>query len=179
MDGDIAKLINKIKEEKDIFEKSKLISRIVKEKGVKISELAKKIGMKPSNICHYLRLIKLPDIIIDGYYSKMTSKSHLFVLSRLKDKKEMMETYERVLMESLSVAGTEALVREIIYHVKSQGLYIPVAEINKFKDGLEKSGEIKVQIIQTRVKSKLTFEFKGSLDVTTPKLRNLMKKING
>jgi len=178
MDEDTVKLINKIKEEKDIFEKSKLISKIVKEKGVKISELAKKIGMKPSNICHYLRLVKLPDIIIDGYYSKMTSKSHLFVLSRLKDKKEMMDAYEQVLMESLSVAGTEALIREIIHHVKSQGLYVSAAEIDKFKEDLEKSGETKVEIIQTRVKSKLTFEFKGSLDVTTPKLRNLMKKIH-
>ena len=64
------KLVEQIKNETDIFNKAKLIEFIIKQKKERIVDLAKKLSMKPSYICHILRLNRLPDLVIDGYYAR-------------------------------------------------------------------------------------------------------------
>ena len=87
---DITPLLKQIKETNDIFEKSRLLEYLIKEKNLRVIDLANKIRYKSSYICHLLRLKKIPDVVIDGYYSKSISSSHIFILSRLNDKKQMI-----------------------------------------------------------------------------------------
>ncbi len=171
----IDELLVKIQKEKDIFEKSKLILEVVRKEGVKISELSKKINLKPSYICHFIRLRKLPEIVVDGYYTKLISISHLFVIARLNDAAQMTKVYEQVLSEDLSVARTDDLVREMLHQIKNKGKYIPQDEIDEFKVGMGEKAQVK--LIQTRIKGKLLIEFKGNLETTSQELRNLMRKI--
>lgn len=175
---DIAKLSLQIKQEKDILEKSRLIIKAIKDNNLKISELSKIISIKPAYICHLIRLQTLPDIVIDGYYSKLISPSHLLVVSRVKDKKKVVEIYEKILINNLSVSSTEDLVRECLYMVKNEGKYLPKSEVEKFKQNFEKQGG-RVKLIQTRIKAKIIIEFKGGLSSTSQKLRDIIRKING
>ena len=75
--------IEKIKKETDVFSKAKLIRYLIREKNVKVIDLAKKLSLTPSYICHLNRLNSLSEIIVDGYYSHLISTSHLFLLSRI------------------------------------------------------------------------------------------------
>ena len=124
---DITSLLNQIKIDKDIFQKSKLLDYIIKEKNLRITDLANKIGYKPSYICHLLRLKKVPDVIVDGYYSKSISSSHIYILSRLNDKKQMIELYEKILVENYTVKQTESAVREYLYQVKEMNFILYIA----------------------------------------------------
>ncbi len=170
------KLVEQIKNETDIFNKAKLIEFIIKQKKERIVDLAKKLSMKPSYICHILRLNRLPDLVIDGYYARNISLSHLFVVSRLKNKDEIIKLYEKLLSKPMTVLQTEEIVRENLYGTKTKGEYIQKDEIKRFEDFIKRDN-IKVKIIQTRIKSKCIIEIKGNLEKTSELLRKLMKII--
>jgi len=111
---EVDRLADEIKGETDIVKKVKLLERLVSYDNIKLKEIAGRLGVKSSYICHLLRLRRIPEAVIDGYYAKNISLSHLFIISRLKDEDKILKAYERVLIESLSVKKTEELVRDIL-----------------------------------------------------------------
>ena len=176
---DITSLLNQIKEDKDIFQKSRLLEYVIKEKNLRIIDLANKIGYKSSYICHLLRLKKIPDVVIDGYYSKSISSSHIYVLSRLNDKKQMIELYEKILGESYTVKQTENSVMDYLYQVKSIGKYINLEVKEKLTQKIkEKYPELNVQIIQTRIKGKVVLEIKGDLETSSKTIKHVLEKLS-
>jgi len=175
---DITSLLNQIKEDKDIFQKSRLLEYIIKEKNLRIVDLAKKIGFKPSYICHLLRLKKIPDVVIDGYYSKSVSSSHIYLLSRLNDKKQMIDLYEKILEQNYTVKQTENTVRNYLYQVKSIGKYINKESVEKLTQKIkEKFPELNIQIIQTRIRGRVILEIKGDLEKSSKILKLILEKL--
>ena len=176
---DITSLINQIKSEIDIFQKYRLIDYLIREKKLRIIDIADKIGYKSSYICHLLRLRKIPDVVADGYYSKSISSSHIYVLSRLNDTKQMINLYEKILGENFTVKQTEMAVREYLYQVKSIGKYINKENTEKLTQKIkEQFPEIKIQIIQTRIKGKVILEVKGDLEKSSKILKQVLEKLN-
>lgn len=114
-------------------------------------------------------------MIVDGYYAEDISLSHLFVISRLKDPKKIIDVYEKVLGKNLTVLATEEIVREILYGIKTEGEALTREEKESYRQQLGK--EIKLKIIQTRIKSKLEIEVKGSLAKTTKILRTILTNL--
>ncbi|OGK33360.1 hypothetical protein A3F58_02150 [Candidatus Roizmanbacteria bacterium RIFCSPHIGHO2_12_FULL_37_9b] len=173
---EIDQLIDTIKKETDIMQKVKLISLLFKTEDIKLKELAEKMGAQSSYVCHLLRLKRLPEAVIDGYYSNNITLSHLFIISRIKDAQQMIRVYEKVLTDSLTVKATEEVVRDILYGVKTEGEYISRQEKENFIQkvtALKKN--LNLKIIQTRIKSKMILEIKGNLENTSKELRSLMK----
>ena len=177
MSTSVDELINKVKNSKDFFYKAKLLIYLKKDKQISNKELSKITHIKPSYLCHILRLNRLPELVIDSYYSHLVSISHLFILSRLKDQKQIIHTFEKILKNNLTVGQTEYLIREILYGLKSDGKYFVDEEIiNKIKE-INKSDNVSIKIIQSRVRSKIIIEMLGSLAKTTPLLKELLKKL--
>lgn len=178
MANDIDEVIERIKNEEDIFSKAKLIRYLLRDKDMKVYELAKGLGIQPSYVCHINRLNRIPDIIVDGYYSKLITRSHLFIISRVKDLKKMIEIYEKVLEQNLSIRGTENLIREYIYGVKEKGSYIKEKDREAMLSAISKKyPSIKVKILQTRVHGKLTFEINGSLEKSSATIKEIVSKL--
>lgn len=177
---DLSSLVNQIKAEKDIFQKYRLIEYLMKEKNLRITDVSNKIGYKPSYICHLIRLKKVPDVVVDGYYSKSISSSHIYVLSRLNDVKQMIDLYEKILSENFTVRQTEMAVREYLYQVKSIGKYINKENVMKLTKKIkEKYPEANVQVIQTRIKGKILIEIKGNLEASSKTIKHLLEKLSG
>ena len=168
-------LMEQLKLEEDPFAKAKLIFSLIHDHNWHLKDVASTLSYKPSYICHYLRLNRLPDIIIDGFYSKDVSLSHLFIISRLKDKTQMINAYEKVLGGSLTVLQTEELIREMLHHIKSEGETLTSEEKDQYENRVPE--DVKLKITQTRIKSKLVFEIKGSLTKTTKAIRQLLDKV--
>lgn len=169
-------LILEVKKEQDIVKKVKLLNDAIRNNDLKILDVAKKLAVSSSYVCHLLRLKKLPEILIDGYYAKNVSITHLFIISRLKDSTSMLTAYEQVLADNLSVQRTEELIRDMLYKVKSTGDYLSGEEKNKIVESLKKNEKnIDIKIIQTRIKSKLVLEFKGNLEETGKKLKAILE----
>ena len=176
--ADITSQIQAIAQEEDIVKKIKSLHSLIHDNDLKVKDVAQKMNVKSSYVCHLLRLNKLPEVVIDGYYSKSISLSHLFIISRLKSEEQMIETYEKVLANSLTIKSTEELVRDILYGIKSTGEYLSREEKDKIIQDLKsKKKNMDVTLIQTRIKSKLIVEMKGSLENTGNALRSLIKHL--
>lgn len=171
-------LIEQIQKEQDYFTKAKLLQYVIYDKQLRIIDLSKRLKIKPSYICHLLRLNKLDPMIVDGYYSKLISISHLFMISRLKTKEDMMKVYEKALSQNLTVLQTEEEVREILYQIKTVGSSIDKKEQKKIESLLSDNNKnVKVHLIQTRVKAKIIIETKGNLNETTDYMRSFISRI--
>jgi len=169
------KLVDQLKLEHDPFVKARLMESLIKKHNLRVNMLAKALAIKPSYLCHYLRLNRIPDIVIDGFYNKSISLSHLFVISRLKGKEKIIQIYETILSKNLTVLQTEELTREMLYGIRTEGNMLTSEEKTKFLDSFDR--EVGVKINQSRIKSKLTIEIKGSLAKTTRILRTLLNRL--
>lgn len=176
--ADVETLFNQIRDEKDIFHKAKLLHKLQKEEDVPLKFIAEGLDLKPAYICHLLRLNRIPEIIVDGYYSSLISMSHLFIISRVKDVDVMVQIYEKILADGLNAVYTEKLVREHLHGVKTEGDYLPAHEREKYRHAGKKDGtHINIDINQSRIKTRLTVEVKGSLQESNNILRRLMTKV--
>lgn len=178
MDETIDSVITQIKKESDFFYKAKLLDYLHTKKGITISQLSQKVGIKPSYICHILRLRRLSDTVVDGYYAKLISISHLFLLSRVKDQTALMGIYEKILQNNLNVLQTEELVRMHLYGLQTSGNYIPKNEIQEYVTHIVgKDARVSVRTVQTRIKGKIIVEVKGNATATTPLLRKYLNRL--
>ncbi len=180
MDAETVRLLEQVRKEEDYFNKAVVLHRLKTEKKVRVKDLAEKLNYKPAYICHILRLIKLPEIVRDGYYSKTISLSHLFIIARLGTHDQMLLAYEKILSNNLTALQAEALIREMLYHVDTGGKYLEknaAADIYKSLSDLEI--EYSVKIVQTRVRGRLVVELKGGLEKTTPALLSILQKMKG
>jgi len=162
---------------KDPFEKSYLLLEAQK-KGIKAKDIAKALGVNVSYLSHLRRLKKLPEMIVDGYYAGSISLSHLFVISRLGKKEQMISLYEKVLKDNLTVQETEAQVRNLLYKVEDvEGKYFPEEKLKKIIEILKSvlPRGVEVKIIQTRVKVKIVLQGKGNLKATNKFLEKFLK----
>jgi len=162
MEQDILDYIEQIKRETDYFGKAKLVNFLIHQKHIKVKDLASALDLKPSYLCHIMRLNKLSEIIMDGYYSKLITMSHLFVLSLLHSQEDIMNVYEIVLRDGLTVLQTEDLVREKLHGITPGGEYIDKIKIQNSKSKLKESFGAETKIVQTRIKTKMIIEWKGS-----------------
>ncbi len=155
-----------------------MLQHLTQVENIRIIDLSKKLGIKPSYICHILRLNRIPDIIIDGYYGKQISISHLFIISRLKDPSQIMQVYERILADNLTVIQTEEAVREKLHQIKTAGSRLTADEATHYIDTIKsKYKNASGKIIQTRIKSKLVIEVKGGLAETSGTIKRILDRL--
>lgn len=179
MADSIDDVVERVKKESDVFSKARLVGHLLKDKKVKVADLSKKLGINSSYVCHLNRLNRLPDIIIDAYYSKLLTVSHLFLLSRVKDFEKVVAIYEAILAQGLTIQATENMVREYLYGVKPKGNYLKETEREKLSKALTaKYPGLDVKIVQTRVYGKIAFTIKGSLDLTSRLIKDISSKLS-
>lgn len=177
MEQEILTYIEQIKNETDYFGKTKLVNFLIHQKNIKVKDLAAALGLKPSYLCHIMRLNKLSEIVMDGYYSHLISMSHLFVISLLKTQSDIMDIYEVVLRDSLTVLQTEELVRQKLHGVTSEGEYIQESRIKNLEFRVKKEFDGEVKVTQTRTKTKLLIEWKGSRGARKKSVDRLFQEI--
>lgn len=166
-------LLEQVKNEKDFFKKAKILLKLKKEKQVPVFKISQELNLKPSYVSHILRLNKLPELIMDGYYTEAISISHLFIISRLTKEEDMVGIYEQALANNLTALQTEELVRQKLYNIKGDGEHLTDSEQEEFIKQMNNQG-VDAKIIQSRIKGKMILEIKGNLAKTTTKIKELM-----
>ncbi|OGK37596.1 hypothetical protein A3F03_00035 [Candidatus Roizmanbacteria bacterium RIFCSPHIGHO2_12_FULL_41_11] len=172
-------LIEKFKQEKDAFQKAKIIRDLRFQNKLTLDQLSKELQLQPSHISHYLRLLRLPHLVVDGYYGRLVSVTHLMILSRLKTKAAIIQAYETVLARGYSSLQTEELVREMLFGISTDGSpRLSRQEIRDFQRTFhELYPGITVKIIQTRVRGKLVCEIKAGTTISSKILRGMIDKL--
>lgn len=171
--------INRIQNEKDIFAKATYVKFLTQDKGYSIKSLADALELSPSYICNLLRLLRLPELIRDGYYTQLVTPTHLYVISRLHSHEDMIQVYEQVLAQSISTSELEALVRKKLHGIATEGDHVDNETLQSLENALKSfDPDAHVKIVQTRIKGKIIFEKKGTLTDTSEFITNLTKKLS-
>lgn len=178
MNISVPELLDQLQNEKDSFKRAKIIQHLYRERMISLKEIAAHLKKHPSYISHYLQLLSLPDIVLDGYYSKDISAAHLFILSRLKKEDHVINAYKVILSKSLSTAQTEELIRELKFDVTTNTTQLSKKEIQELIHEVEKvfSG-VSVKVIQSRIRGKIIFELKGDTKKTTEFINTVFEKL--
>lgn len=172
-------LIEKFNTEEDTVARAKIIYHLQREKSLSLKQIAEKVKLHPTYISHFLRILELPDLVLDGYYANQLSSAHLFILSRLKNKEDMRKAYEIILAKNLTSAQTEELIREIKFSILTNNEQLHPDKINELTKKINKAfPKVKVKIIQTRVKGKFVLELQGDTKLTTTFIKEVADKLS-
>lgn len=164
--------------EKDAIKRAKIIYYLHHDREVTLKEISTHLQVHSSYISHYLRLLQLPSIVLDGYYAKQVSSAHLFILSRLKKEEDIINAYRTILSNNLTSAQTEELIREIKFTVSTTEKSLSKNEKDEIIEDLEKEFPgIEVHITQSRVKGKIVLELKGETEKTSEFLHTVKKRL--
>lgn len=168
-------LINQLIQESDYFKKAQIVDLLRRQECISVKDIALKIDKHPSYVSHLNRLLKLPPLVIDGYYSGQVALSQLIILSRLKDTGSMEEVYQEILAKGLTSQQTEELIRLKNYDITSEPEKVSPSELQILIDEIqEKMKGVQVKVVQTRIKGKITLELKGNNKQTADFLRNVL-----
>lgn len=88
-------------------------SLLINKYRVKQDIVAKKVGKKRSTITNSLRLLKLPQEIQNSVSLQKITSGHARALLAIENKKKMLNLWQRIINDELSVRATEELVKKI------------------------------------------------------------------
>ena len=111
---ELALVENIQREDLDAIEISISYQRLIDECNLTQEALSERVGKKRATVANYLRLLRLPAEVQLGIRDKKLTMGHARTLLGIDDQTLMLEIYNRILSEELSVRKTEELVRDVI-----------------------------------------------------------------
>lgn len=108
---EMALIENVQREDLHPLERAKAFERLATEFRLTSTEIAQRVGKSGSYVSNSLRLLSLPDALIDGLLGGLITEGHARALAAIEDQKAMIEAYKIVLKESASVRRAEELAR--------------------------------------------------------------------
>src|SRR3989344_8587082 len=168
------------REDLNPIEKGQAYKRLIDEFGLGTNEVARKLGKSAPTISNTIRLLSLPDAIKDALVAGVITEGHVRPLISLGDPRLMLELFKRILKENSTVRETEEFARQVKGEVqqkeprtKLHKLWIP--ELDEMAKKIQEKTEVdSVVMYQTRTKARIIIEKKGDVDVTGPKIKELI-----
>lgn len=182
--GAIMLVENLQREDLSPVETAKGLKRLIEEFGLTHEETAKIVGISRPNLTNSLRLLVLPENVLDFLESGDITPGHARTLIPLENEKDINEALDVVLAKQLSVRETEKLVKNIIAERSKPEKEAPTAKklekkiyIGKLEEKISANLGRKANISESGKKKgagKIEIEFYSSED-----LEALLKNICG
>ena len=99
------------REDLDAWEEGAAYSRLMRDFGLTQEEVSVKLGKSRSAVANSLRLLDLPEDVVELLRSKQLSAGHCRALLGLKDREQMFALDNRAVVRNLSVREVEAAVK--------------------------------------------------------------------
>ncbi|HTL82837.1 MAG TPA: ParB/RepB/Spo0J family partition protein [Bacteroidia bacterium] len=101
------------RENLDAIEIAISYKRLIDECSLTQEQLSEKVSKQRSTVTNYLRLLKLPVEVQLGIREKKISMGHARALVNVEKQTDMVDIYNRILNENLSVRDVEELARDV------------------------------------------------------------------
>ena len=111
--AEIAIIENIQREDLNPYEEATAYKALIDQYGLTQEEVSEKVGKSRSAIANSMRLLDLPDDVLEMLKTGDISAGHARALLGLKNKDSIVDTAEQILVRSLSVRDTEALVKKL------------------------------------------------------------------
>ncbi len=134
-------------------------SKLANEFSLKHTEIAKKVGKSREYVSNSLRLLILPQEILDALSQGRITEGHARPLMMLTDRKEEQGTlYKEILFKKLTVREAEQIARGIA-HERARKKVLPDPEIERIEKELAESLGTRVSIESRQNGGKLVIDF--------------------
>ena len=168
------------REDLNPIEKALAYKRLIDEFGLGTNEVAKRVGKSAPAVSNTIRLLSLPDAIKDALVAGVISEGHVRPLVSIGDQKLMLDLFKKILKDNSTVRQTEDMARRTKAEVEKKEprtnqsrLWVP--ELDEMaKNVKEKRAVDKVAIFQSRSKARIVIETNGDVEVTGPKVQELV-----
>lgn len=111
--AELAIIENIQREDLNPYEEAQAYKSLMDNYGLTQEEVASKVGKSRSAVANTMRLLDLPDEVLELVMAADISSGHARALLGLKDKSVVVETAQKILIRSLSVRDTEDLVKKM------------------------------------------------------------------
>lgn len=111
--AEIAIIENVQREDLNAYEEASAYKALMTEYGLTQEEVASKVGKSRSAVANTLRLLDLPEEILEMLKTGDISAGHAKAVLGLKNKDDMVDLAQKILVRSLSVRETEDLVKKL------------------------------------------------------------------
>lgn len=111
--AEIAIIENIQRQDLNPYEEATAYKALIDQYGLTQEEISEKVGKSRSAIANSMRLLDLPDDVLEMLKTGDISAGHARALLGLKNKDIIVDTAEQILVRSLSVRDTEALVKKL------------------------------------------------------------------
>tara|TARA_B100001769_G_C22078136_1_gene580736 strand:+ start:221 stop:1117 length:897 start_codon:yes stop_codon:yes gene_type:complete len=110
---EIALVENIQRKDLDSIEIAMSYKRLMDDINLTQTQISDRVGKKRSTVTNYLRLLKLDPIIQTGIRDGFITMGHGRTLVNIKDSKDQLKAYEKIITKQLSVRETENLTRNL------------------------------------------------------------------
>lgn len=173
---ELAIIENLQREDLNPIDKAKSFKRLVKEFGLTHSDIAQKMGKSREYISNSLRILMLPDNMLDAMVRAEISEGHARPLLMLKDRPfEQGELFEKIITDKLTVRGAEKIARSVAVEKVRKADTPEDSDLKRMEKNLAEKLGTKVSIDKkvTGEGGKLTIEYFSKEDLE--KIINLVK----
>ena len=102
------------REDLDFIEEAQAIQRMIRLFGLSQEEAARRLGRSQSAVANKLRLLKLPEDVLDRLRSAGLTERHARALLRLETPEDQRAALEVILARELNVAGTDRYIDSLL-----------------------------------------------------------------
>lgn len=111
--AEIAIIENIQREDLNPYEEASAYQSLISQYDLTQEQVAEKVGKSRSAVANTMRLLELPDEVLEMLKTGDISAGHARALLGLKDKEMIVDTAQKILTHSLSVRDTEVLVKKL------------------------------------------------------------------
>lgn len=167
---ELAIIENLQREDLNSVEKARAFKQLAEEFGFKHGEIAKKVGKSREYVSNTIRLLMLPETILEALSSGQITDGHARPILMLVDRpEEQMTLFKEVLYKKLTVRDAEAIARRIAYDRvrKKERAFDP--EIVELEERMSEKFGTRVQIERKDIGGRVMIDFFSNDD-----LRNIL-----
>lgn len=108
---ELAMIENMVREDLNPIEEARACAALVDELGIKVEEVGRKVGRSRSAVSNMIRLLELPDEVIEAVRDGRLSEGHGRAILQSKDQNKRREIARKVVHDQLTVRDTERLAK--------------------------------------------------------------------
>ena len=171
---ELAIIENLQREDLNSVDRAKAFARLVEEFGFKHTQIAEKIGKSREYVSNTLRILSLPEEILQALSEGKISEGHTRPLMMLVDRpEEQITLFKEIMFKKMTVREAEGIARRIA-HDRARKKETVTPEMLELEGKLAETLGTRVQIEKREVGGKLIIDFFSPED-----LQSILTLING
>lgn len=165
---ELAIIENLQREDLNAVERARAFFRLVEEFKFTHAQIGKKVGKSREYVSNTLRLLSLPQEVLDALSAGKISEGHTRPILMLSDRPaEQIVLYKEILFKKMTVRDAEKVARSIAFDRVRKKKYIPDPEISEMEEKLQEALGTRVHIEKKDKGGHITIDFFTNDDLHT------------